>query len=476
MARIGAGDRVLEIGCGTGQLTGSLLARGLRVTALEPGDQLIAIAAENLKDAGDVEFVNARLEDMQLPRERYQAVFSASAIHWADPDLSWRTIADVLAPGGTLALIQYFGLRQQRSADDQEQLLSAMRRHAPEIAATWPTYRDLESTIAGVQERRRNVADAWGWLGSYDIGRDYAADLFEDVQLATVPKLIEHTADELNALLGTMSFWARLSPDQRDALASENRALHERLGRPIRASTLAGLVTARRRGPEPRTDRPTVRTPRSWPFWCHRGARRPPQRRPRTNSAHPRMLSDPLRLLGRAAAGTARESAPFPTDLRERRQSSPSSGRARPTRDTRECQVREVRGQPARALLRRGRHQAILRPLRGRTVGNGDDTLTVRGEGEGDARDDAYRDRSTPDGRSLGRFAHELDQYPLRRRPLGKMLPGSDPWGGVGGQRPEAARRAKGGLIVTAWGAGSTATCGGRDRTRLQHSGDARAI
>ena len=164
VARIGPGDRVLEIGCGSGQLTRSLLARGLRVTALDPGDHLIAIAGEKLKDAGDVEFVNARLEDMQLAPERYQAVFSASAIHWADPDLSWRTIADVLAPDGTLALIQYFGLHQRRSADDQEQLLSAMRRHAPEVAATWPTYRDLESTIAGVRERRRNVADAWaGW-------------------------------------------------------------------------------------------------------------------------------------------------------------------------------------------------------------------------------------------------------------------------------------------------------------------------
>ena len=54
----------LEIGCGTGQLTRSLLARGLRVTALEPGDQLIRVAEENLKDTGDVEFLHARLEDM----------------------------------------------------------------------------------------------------------------------------------------------------------------------------------------------------------------------------------------------------------------------------------------------------------------------------------------------------------------------------------------------------------------------------
>jgi SAM-dependent methyltransferase len=251
VAGVGDGDRVLEIGCGTGQLTRSLLARGLRVTALEPGDRLIRIAGENLKDAGDVEFVHARLEDAQLPRE-YEAVFSASAIHWVDPDLSWRKIADVLAPDGTLALIQYFGLQERRSADDQEALLSALRTHAWEVAATWPTYRDLDCTIAGVQERRRNVADAWSWLGSYDIGRDYAADLFEDLQLATVPTLVEQTADELGALLATMSFWARLSPAERDALANEYHALHERLGRPIRASTVAVLITARRSAPVPR--------------------------------------------------------------------------------------------------------------------------------------------------------------------------------------------------------------------------------
>jgi SAM-dependent methyltransferase len=245
-ADIGDGARVLEIGCGTGQLTRSLLARGLRVTALEPGDQLILLAEKNLKDVGEVELVHGRFEDVQLPRERYAAVFSASAIHWVDPDLGWWRIADALAPKGTLALIQYFGLREQRSTDDQQALLSALCRHAPEIAATWPIYRDLDCMIAGVRERRGNVADAWSWLGSYDIGRDYAAELFEDLQLATLPTLIERTADELNSLLATMSFWARLSPEQRDALAAESHALHERLGRPIRASTLAVLLTARR--------------------------------------------------------------------------------------------------------------------------------------------------------------------------------------------------------------------------------------
>ena len=87
----------------------------------------------------------------------------------------------------------------------------------------------------------------WAWLGGYEIARGYATDLFDDAQLAAVPMLLEHTADELNALLGTMSFWAGLSPRQRDALVAENQTFHQRIGRPIRSSTVACLVVARRR-------------------------------------------------------------------------------------------------------------------------------------------------------------------------------------------------------------------------------------
>jgi ubiquinone/menaquinone biosynthesis C-methylase UbiE len=246
VAGIGSGDHVLEVGCGTGQLTRGLVARGLHVTALEPGKSLIALARQNLQGAGEVEFVNAQFEDALLPREQFQAVFSASAFHWIDPKVGWQKTADVLVPGGTLALVQYFGLEEPRSERDQEAVLAAMRKIAPDIAANWPTYRDLDATLAGMEQRRGNVSEAWAWLGSYDIGQDCAGRLFGDVQAAVMPKLLEHTPGELNAIVRTMSFYARLSPGQRQALEREYEAIYERLGRPIRAGTLAALVTARR--------------------------------------------------------------------------------------------------------------------------------------------------------------------------------------------------------------------------------------
>jgi len=243
---LGPGATVLEIGCGTGQLTRSLLARGLRVTAVEPGAQLIARARDQLGKAGEVEFVNRRLEEASLPHAHYSAAFSASAIHWVDPNVSWRKAADALVDGGTLALVSYFGLQEPRSAGDQQALRAAMARVAPGVAAGWPTYRDLDGTLAGVDKRCGNVSEVWAWLGGDELARGYAADLFDDTQVAAVPTLLEHTADALNALLGTMSFWARLSPRQRDALRAENHALHQRIGRPVRSSTVACLVTARR--------------------------------------------------------------------------------------------------------------------------------------------------------------------------------------------------------------------------------------
>ncbi len=241
-ASLAAGDRVLEIGCGTGQLTRSLVDRGLEVTAVEPGQNLISLAGRN---AGGVEFVNRRLEDAELP-ETFSAAFSASAFHWIDPDVSWRKVARSLASGGVLALIQYLGVESPETAGDADALMAALARAAPEIAAEWPPLRDLETIMGGAADRRENVSELWAWVASQPVARSYAAGLFGDADIAVVPTVVEQTADELNALFRTTSLYHRMAPGQRRALERANREIGERLGRPIRSSMLTVLVTARR--------------------------------------------------------------------------------------------------------------------------------------------------------------------------------------------------------------------------------------
>jgi hypothetical protein len=144
-----------------------------------------------------------------------------------------------------LALIQYCGLKDERTGADEDALMSALSQIAPQIAEIWPPLRDRETILAGVEERRENVSEVWAWLGSHRVARSYAKRLFRDVEITVVPKLLQQTAEGLNALLRTTSIYHRLSPGQQQALQLANAEISERLGRPLRSSVLGVLVTAR---------------------------------------------------------------------------------------------------------------------------------------------------------------------------------------------------------------------------------------
>ncbi len=103
--RLGPGSRVLEIGCGTGQATLPLARRGYRVTAVELGVELAAIARRKLAPFPRVEVVVSAFEDWPLPHDAFDAVVSATAFHWLDPVVRVTRSAAALRPSGTLAVI-----------------------------------------------------------------------------------------------------------------------------------------------------------------------------------------------------------------------------------------------------------------------------------------------------------------------------------------------------------------------------------
>ncbi len=104
MAGLQPGDRVIEIGCGTGQATVPLAERGLAVTAVELGARLAAVARRRLAGFPAAEVVTSSFEDWQPQTGRADAVVAVSSLHWIDPEVRYAKPHDLLRPGGTLAV------------------------------------------------------------------------------------------------------------------------------------------------------------------------------------------------------------------------------------------------------------------------------------------------------------------------------------------------------------------------------------
>ncbi|MDP9256953.1 MAG: class I SAM-dependent methyltransferase [Actinomycetota bacterium] len=246
------GSAVLEIGCGTGKLTELLVARDLRVRAVEPGANLVAAARKRIGQEGAVQFEVGRFEDADLPEDAYDAVFSATAFHWVDPRVGWAKAASLLKPGGLLALLTYIDIHDERSTALEHQFLDVVRAYAPAIARDWSHPRTHEFLIAGASERAGNASELWDWImgeGMHAMAVPEAATLFDEVRLATVVSQGEQTPDELLAHLRTTSLWFMVEPARRQAFENENRQLIESHGGTFQFSRAAVLMTARRSVP-----------------------------------------------------------------------------------------------------------------------------------------------------------------------------------------------------------------------------------
>jgi len=96
---------VLEIGCGTGQATLPLAHLGCTIVAVELSTDMAAVARRNLAQFSNVTVVASAFEDWQSPSGTFDAVLSATAFHWIDPDIRMVKAADLLRPGGALGVI-----------------------------------------------------------------------------------------------------------------------------------------------------------------------------------------------------------------------------------------------------------------------------------------------------------------------------------------------------------------------------------
>lgn len=203
LADLQPGDRLLEVGCGTGKATVPLARRGYRLTCLELGPELAAAARANLAGFGGSRVVTAEFETWPPAERGFDLVFAATAWHWIDPVVKYRRAWELLRPGGHLA---FWSATHAIPAGgdsffrDIQPVYDEIGEGLP-AGASFPEPGQLPDSAAEIR----------------------ASGLFEDVRVRQFDWEIRYDADGYIRLLDTFSGHLAMAGWQRDRLYGEIR-------------------------------------------------------------------------------------------------------------------------------------------------------------------------------------------------------------------------------------------------------------
>jgi SAM-dependent methyltransferase len=218
--------RILEVGPGTGQATRDLLARGARVHAVELGPALAAALRRELPSPR-LEIEVGDFEQVPPGDAGYDGVFSASAYHWIHPDLQLERPAQLLRPGGVLALV---GLVQVDAPEDRGFFEAAQ-----------PIYERNGLPHEGPPASKRAEVDSSLRAALEDDPR------FDDVHVHRWDWDQAYSAAQYRALQETYSITQLMEPEARALLLDELEAfVRDQFGDEVTRPLVATLTLARR--------------------------------------------------------------------------------------------------------------------------------------------------------------------------------------------------------------------------------------
>ncbi|MFL6126049.1 class I SAM-dependent methyltransferase [Actinophytocola sp.] len=235
------GTTVLEVGCGPGQATRGLLARGWRVRAVEPGETMAARARENF--AGRPFTVDvSRFEDWDPDGATFDLLFSATAYHWVDPAVRWTKAAAVtgaigLATNRTVAGGQFDDV-YRASADLHARYGHEIEFGIPQTAG---------SILDEIHATRHDIGAVWAGADPKS-GPSLAGPLFTPPELRSYEWETTYDTADAVALLSTYSPYLRVPAERRARLLDGIADIVDRdFGGTVTRRYLGVLAVAKRR-------------------------------------------------------------------------------------------------------------------------------------------------------------------------------------------------------------------------------------
>ncbi len=205
-AGVRRGQRVLDVGCGPGALTGELVARlgPDAVAGVDPSEPFVAAARERYPR---VDIRRAAAEELPFSDSEFDVVLASLVVHFmADPIAGLREMARVARPGGVVAACvwDHAGGRGPLSV-----YWAAVRQIDPDAGD--------ESGLAGARE---------GHLGELFVAAGLAAPQEDDLAVAVEYASFDEWWEPYLLGVGPSgAYVARLEPERRDELRETCRRL-----------------------------------------------------------------------------------------------------------------------------------------------------------------------------------------------------------------------------------------------------------
>jgi len=182
------GERILDLGCGTGQLSAEIAACGARVVGVDRSPEMVAEARKKFA-ALQFEVFDARA----LPfREEFDAVFSNATLHWvpqAEPVV--RGICRSLRPGGRF-VTEFGGKGNVKNVVAALELGLAHLKISAEGANPWynPSIGEYSTLLEqhGLEVRRAILFDRPTQLEDGELGLANWIEMFCDCFVRRVPE------------------------------------------------------------------------------------------------------------------------------------------------------------------------------------------------------------------------------------------------------------------------------------------------
>lgn len=119
------GRRVLEYGCGVGEISTLLAKSGARVTTFDLSPKSVVTCRERAKLNGvdcNIQLAVAAGECLPYADESFDVIFGKAILHHLDAELGWIDISRVLKQGGKAVFVEPMGMNP---------ILSFVRDHVP---------------------------------------------------------------------------------------------------------------------------------------------------------------------------------------------------------------------------------------------------------------------------------------------------------------------------------------------------------